>query len=182
MAAEPGEPAGAGPAEEMERLKSRLSEMTRLAKERLEQLKYLQAEFDNFRKWSEKEKGSMTARANERLITDLLVILDDFEQSLPSLETEKNREGVRMVYRKMVKILGEYGLEPIECMGRKADPGFHDVVCREPCDKEPGTIVGEIAKGYRLNANVIRPSKVMVAEKKTTEEGEENGEREDNRN
>jgi molecular chaperone GrpE len=175
MAAEPGGPAGTGPAEEMERLKSELAGMTRLAEERLEQLKYLQAEFDNYRKWSEKEKGTMASRANERLITDLLVILDDFEQALPSLEKERNREGVGMVYRKMVKILGEYGLKPIECMGEKADPELHDVLCKEQCDKKPGTIVGEIEKGYRLNAKVIRPSKVMVAEEASGEESENHG-------
>ena len=57
-------------------------------------LKYLQADFDNYRKWSEKEKGAIIALANENLIKDLLVILDDFERALPSLEQEKNREGV----------------------------------------------------------------------------------------
>lgn len=182
MAAEPGTAAGTEPADERERLKTELAEMTRLAEERLEQLKYLQAEFDNYRKWSEKEKAAMASRANERLITDLLVILDDFEQALPSLKDEENRKGVGMVYRKMVKILAEYGLEPIVCMGKKADPALHEVLCKEHCAEEPGTIVGEIGKGYRLKSKVIRPSKVMVAEKTSGEEGEENGKREDNWN
>jgi len=175
MAAEPQDPAEAEQPEETGQLKQELAEMTRLADERLEQLKYLRAEFDNFRKWSEKEKGSMAARANETLIKDLLVVLDDFEQSLPSLENEKNREGVMMVYRKMVKILGEYGLEPIECMGKKADPELHEVLCRQQCAKEPGTIVGEIGKGYRLKSKVIRPSRVMVAENASEEESENHG-------
>ena len=182
MAAEPDNPAGTEPTDEIERLRSELAAMTRLAEERLEQLKYLRADFDNFRKWSEKERMSMMNRANETLITDLLVILDDFEQALPSLEDEENREGVGMVYRKMVKILAEYGLEPIVCMGKKADPALHEVLCKEHCAEEPGTIVGEIGKGYRLKSKVIRPSKVMVAENTSGEEGEENGEREDNRN
>ncbi len=175
MAAEPDDPAGARQTGEIEQLKRELEEMTHLADERLEQLKYLQAEFDNFRKWSEKEKGSMATRANEALIKDLLVILDDFEQALPSLGEEENREGVGMVYRKMQKILGAYGLEPIVCMGKKVDPALHDVLCKEQCEGEPGTIVGEIEKGYRLNAKVIRPSKVMVAENASGEEGEDNG-------
>ena len=175
MAAAHHDPESTGQPEETEQLKEELAEMTRLADERLEQLKYLRAEFDNFRKWSEKEKGSMVTRANETLIKDLLVILDDFEQSLPSLEEEKNREGVRMVYRKMMKILGEYGLEPIECMGKKVDPELHEVLCRQQCAKEPGTIVGEIGKGYRLKSKVIRPSKVMVAENASEEESENHG-------
>lgn len=164
------------------RLKKELAEQTHLAEERLEQLKYLQAEFDNFRKWSEKEKSAIVHHANENLIADLLVILDDFEQSLPSLEDENNREGLRMVYRKMVKILAGYGLEPIECLGKKPDPLLHEVICRKQCTDEPDTIVEEIGKGYTLNTRVIRPSKVMVAEHVSEKEGEKNGKGEDNRN
>jgi molecular chaperone GrpE len=175
MAADHGESGRSKPTEEIEQLKKRLSEQTNLAEERLERLKYLQAEFDNFRKWSEKEKRSVIDHANENLITDLLVILDDFEQSLPSLENEKNRIGVRMVYQKMVKILLDYGLEPIECIGEKSDPLLHDVICRKQCSDEPGTIVEEIGKGYSLKSKVIRPSKVMVAENISKHEGEING-------
>ena len=146
MAANHREPEQARPTGETEQLKKEIAEQTKLAEERLEQLKYLQAEFDNFRKWSEKEKAALVNHANENLIRDLLVILDDFEQSLPSLEDEKNREGVRMVYRKMVKILAEYGLEPIECLGQKPDPLNHEVICRKPCTDETDTIVEEIGK------------------------------------
>ena len=79
--------------EDLEQLKKDLEEQTRLAEERLNRLKYLQADFDNYRKWSEKEKTSIIALANENLIKDLLVILDDFDQALPSLELEQNRAG-----------------------------------------------------------------------------------------
>ena len=174
MAAHPDDPESAEPEEEIEQLEKELADMTRLAEERLERLKYLQAEFDNFRKWSEKERGSIVTLANANLVTDLLVILDDFERALPSLENEKNREGVRMVYQKMVKILAAYGLEPIECMGKNFDPQLHEVLCEEQCAEKPGTIVEEIGKGYRLKSKVIRPSKVMVAGNESTE-GEENG-------
>jgi molecular chaperone GrpE len=78
---------------EIERLRKDLDTQTRLAEERLDRLKYLQADFDNYRKWSEKDKGAIIALANENLIKDLLVILDDFDQALPSLEQEKNKEG-----------------------------------------------------------------------------------------
>ena len=176
MAADHGEVETAKPTGEKEQLRKKLEEMTLLAEKRLERLKYLQAEFDNFRKWSEKEKSALVHHANENLIVDLLVILDDFEHSLPSLEDENNREGLRMVYRKMVKILAGYGLEPIECLGKKTDPLLHEVICRKQCTDEPDTIVEEIGKGYRLHAKVIRPSKVMVAESVSkNEEGEENG-------
>jgi molecular chaperone GrpE len=158
--------------EGLEQLKKDLEKQTRQAEERLDQLKYLQADFDNFRKWNAKEKDAITAMANERLIHDLLVVLDDFERALPSLETEKNREGMQMVYKKLIKILSEYGLEPIECVGRKFDPNSHEALCRELCGEETNTILEDLGKGYRLKSKVIRPSKVKIAEQVTGEKGE----------
>ena len=161
--------------EDTEQLKKELEEQTHLAEERLNQLKYLQADFDNFRKWHAKEKEQIRDLANERLINDLLVILDDFEQALPSLEQEKNREGMDMIYKKFVKILCDYGLQPIDCMGKKFDPHFHEVLCTEKRSKEKDTVLEELGKGYRLKSKVIRPSKVKIAEQILEEKGENNG-------
>lgn len=161
--------------EEIERLKTELDEKTLLAEERLNRLKYLQADFDNYRKWSEKEKGAVIALANEDLIKDLLVILDDFERALPSLEQEKNKEGILMIQKKLLKILAGYGLHPIDCVGKKFDPNFHDVLCKEQCDKDPDTVINEIGKGYQLKSKVIRPSKVVIAENVGEQEGENHG-------
>lgn len=158
--------------ETVEQLKKELEEQTRQAEERLNQLKYLQADFDNFRRMSGKEKEVIVSRANERLIHDLLVILDDFERALPALEEEKNREGMQMVYKKLVKILAEYGLEPIECVGKKFDPNYHEALCREKCGAETGTVLEDLGKGYRLKSRVIRPSKVKIAEQVTGEKGD----------
>jgi molecular chaperone GrpE len=161
--------------ETIEQLKKELEEQTRQAEERLNQLKYLQADFDNFRRWYAKERDVITALANERLINDLLVILDDFERALPALEQEKNKEGMQMIYKKLTKILSEYGLEPIECVGKKFDPNSHEALCREHCGRETNTILEELGKGYRLKSKVIRPSKVKIAEQVTGEEGENHG-------
>jgi molecular chaperone GrpE len=158
--------------ETVEQLKKEREEQTRQAEERLNQLKYLQADFDNFRRWQAKEKEEITSRANERLINDLLVVLDDFERALPSLEQEKNKEGMQMVYKNLVKILSEYGLEPIDCVGKKFDPNCHEALCRERCGKEPGTVLEDLGKGYRLKSRVIRPSKVKIAEQVTGENGD----------
>jgi len=158
--------------DDVEQLKKELEERTRQAEERLDQLKYLQADFDNFRKWNAKEKDAITAMANERLIHDLLVILDDFERALPSLEEEKNKEGMQMVYKKLVKILAGYGLESIECVGKKFDPNSHEALCREQCGEESNTILEDLGKGYRLKSKVIRPSKVKIAEQVTGEKGD----------
>ena len=162
-------------AEQVEALKKELGEQTHLAEERLNQLHYLQADFDNYRRWSEREKGSVIALANENLIRDLLVILDDFERALPALELEENREGMSMIHRKLMKILDEYGLQPIECVGKKFDPNLHEVLCKERCEQEFDTIIEEIGKGYHLKSKVIRPSKVKIAEKSSGTEGENNG-------
>jgi molecular chaperone GrpE len=161
--------------EDLDQIKKDLDDQTRIAQERLERLKYLQADFDNYRKWSEKEKASIIALANENLIKDLLVILDDFEQAMPSLGQEKNREGIQMIQKKMQKILRDYGLESIEGIGKKFDPHFHEVICRERSNEETNTILEEIGKGYQLKSKVIRPSKVKIAEHITENEGENNG-------
>jgi molecular chaperone GrpE len=161
--------------DETGQLKMALQEQARIAEDRLNRLRYLQADFDNYRKWSEKERAAIIAVANENLIKDLLVILDDFERALPSLEKEKHREGMGMVYRKMLKILAEHGLEPIECTGKKFDPNFHEVICTERCDREPGVILEDIGKGYQLRSKVIRPSKVKIAEYSGQKDGEEHG-------
>ena len=161
--------------DEIERLRKDLDTQTRLAEERLDRLKYLQADFDNYRKWSEKDKAVIIAMANENLIKDLLVILDDFDQALPSLEQEKNKEGMMMVRKKMLKILKEYGLQPIECEGKKFDPHFHEVICVERCNEDQNMILEDIGKGYQLKTKVIRPSKVKIAEHITEDEGEKNG-------
>jgi molecular chaperone GrpE len=152
-----------------------LETQTKLAEERLSALKYLQADFDNYRKWSEKEKASIIALANENLIKDLLVILDDFDQALPSLRQEQNRQGMLMIQKKIKKILSDYGLHPIECVGKKFDPHFHEVICRERSNEESDTILEDIGTGYQLKSKVIRPSKVKIAEHITKEEGENNG-------
>ncbi|MDD1696904.1 MAG: nucleotide exchange factor GrpE [Methanoregula sp.] len=161
--------------ENLEQLKKDLDEQTHLAEERLNRLKYLQADFDNYRKWSEKEKTSIVALANENLIKDLLVILDDFEQALPSLELEQNREGMQMIQKKLLKILQDYGLHPIQCVGKKFNPQLHEVICKERSNEEPNTILEDIGKGYQLKSKVIRPSKVKIAEQITENEGENNG-------
>lgn len=161
--------------EEIEQLKKDLEEQTRLAEDRLNQLKYLQADFDNFRRWCAKEKNLITELANERLIDDLLVILDDFERALPSLEQEKNRQGMEMIYKNLMKILCSYGLQPIDCVGKKFDPHYHEALCTEKCTREQNTVLEDLGKGYQLKSKVIRPSKVKIAEHVVEEKGENNG-------
>jgi molecular chaperone GrpE len=167
--------------EELEQMGEELEKQAKIAEDRHNQLKYLQAEFDNYRKWAEKDKAITIALANEGLIKDLLVILDDLNLALPSLEKEENKEGLLMIRKKLLKILNDYGLVPIECVGKKFDPTYHEVICRERCSEESNTILEDFIPGYQLKSKVIRPSKVKIAEHINGNEGENNVKREDNR-
>ena len=162
--------------DEIGELKKELEEKNRLAEDSIKKLRYLQADFDNYRKWAEKEKGAIIALANENLIKDLLVVFDDLERALPSLGQEKNKVGIEMIYKNFNKILCAYGLQPIACLGKKFDPHLHEALCTEKCSKEQNTVLEELEKGYQLKSKVIRPSKVKIAEQvKMEETGENNG-------
>jgi len=150
--------------EKIENLEKELNEKTKLAEERLNQLKYLQADFDNYRKNFEKEKEKIIELANENLIKELIIILDDFEIALQSIENEKNKEGLSLLHKKFFKILESHGLKRIETLGKKFDPYYHEVIKKEKSDKEDGIILEEIQPGYMLKSKVIRHSKVKVAE------------------
>lgn len=152
--------------EKVERLQKELEEKTKLAEERLNQLKYLQADFDNYRKNFEKEKEKIIDLANESLIKELLVIIDDFERALQLVENEKNKEGLIMIHKNFFKILENHGLKKINALGKKFDPYYHEVLLKEKSDKEDGAILEEIQPGYMLKSKVIRHSKVKVADNK----------------
>lgn len=150
--------------EKIESMQKELEEKTRLAEERLEKLKYLQADFDNYRKNFEKEKEKIIELANENLIKELLVIVDDFEKAVQSMENEKNKEGLEMIQKNFFKILERHGLKKIESLGKKFDPYYHEALLKEKSDKEDGMILEEIQPGYMLKSKIIRHSKVKVAD------------------
>jgi molecular chaperone GrpE len=126
------------------------------------------ADFENFRKRVEKEKEEIVCFANERLIHELLPILDNLQRALSmgldQAGTESILEGVRMVSNQLHSILGACGLEPVEAVGGPFDPQHHEAVGVLPSD-EPvdGTVISELQKGYRLKGKILRPSMVHVA-------------------
>jgi molecular chaperone GrpE len=131
----------------------------------MNQLKYLQADFENYRKYYEKEKQEIIERANEDLIKELLVVIDDFERALQSVEGEKDKQGLAYIYRNFLKILEKHGLKQIEALNRKFDPSLHEAVLKEVSEKDDGTIIEEIQKGFTFKGKVLRPSKVKVSSK-----------------
>lgn len=135
-----------------------------LAEERLDHMKYLQADFDNYRKKFDKEKENIIKLANENLIKELIVILDDFDSSIRLTENKKNKEGILLMQKKFFFLLQKHGLKKIEALGKKFDPCFHEVLCKELNKHTEDEVIEEIQKGYVLGSKVIRPAKVKISE------------------
>lgn len=149
--------------------KKQLEEYKMLAEERLNQLKYLQSDFDNYRKRFDKEKEQIIKLANENLIKELIIILDDFDAAIKLSLEEENKKGLLTIKEKFFDILIDKGLKEIEALGKKFNPGFHEVLCKELSKHNEDEIIEEIQKGYILCSKVIRTSKVKVSKKDNKE-------------
>jgi molecular chaperone GrpE len=135
--------------------------------EYLDSLQRLKAEFDNYRKRAAREQESLSSRASESLLKELLPVLDDLERALAAAEHHEEAEledGVRLVHRALLDVMRKHGLELIETEGA-FDPHVHEALLAQPVeDAEPGSVVQVLQKGYRLGDRVLRPARVVVAE------------------
>lgn len=124
----------------------------------------LMADFQNFKRRAEKEKQNLYSYANEKIVTDLLVVLDNFERALSvDASDEKFKEGMQMIFKQFYDALEKAGLEEIVAEGEDFDPNFHNAVMTEDnADFESGKVTAVLQKGYMLNKKVIRPSMVKV--------------------
>ncbi len=151
---------------EIEMLKCELAEKTKLADDYFNRLKYLQAEFDNFRKREEAGRKEFVKFANHELIAALLDIVDDFGRAIDAAKDEKDKNALQMVEKRFMKVLEEHGVKPIAALGKKFDAHLHEAFLSEETEKaEEGTVLEELQKGYMLHDRVIRHSKVKVAKK-----------------
>jgi molecular chaperone GrpE len=127
----------------------------------------LAADFDNYKKRAAREREEYVTLANERLLKELLPILDDLERALGAAEQHEEaqlEEGVRLVHRSLASLLERNGIAVIETEG-KFDPHVHEALLSQPAeDKESGDVLDVIQKGYRLGDRVVRPARVIVAE------------------
>lgn len=133
--------------------------------EYLADLKRVAAEFENFRKRAARDQASLVSRAAERLVKELLPVLDDLERALEAAEEHqeaKLEEGVRLVHRQLADALRREGLEEIAADG-KFDPHVHEALLSQPAEAEEGTVLEVLQKGYRLGDRVLRPARVIVA-------------------
>jgi molecular chaperone GrpE len=150
-------------------VQSDLTELEQLQGERAElvdTLRRVQADFENYRKRVLREQTALVERATERLVQDLLPVLDSFDGALGSLPTEspeadKVRDGVVGIRTQLVSVLEKAGLERIDATGAAFDPNEHEAVLQDDGDGDPH--VAEIMRtGYRLKGRVLRPAMVRV--------------------
>jgi len=125
------------------------------------------AEFDNFKKRTERERREFAEWAAAELIGDVLAVVDDFERALGVAappEAAKYREGVELIHRQLADVLRKRGVQPIETTGVDFDPTIHQAVAY---DESPGArdgqVVAELRRGYRLGERLLRPALVRVA-------------------
>jgi|SRR5262245_2354912 len=133
--------------------------------ELIDTLQRLQADFDNYRKRAARDQEALVARAGERIVKELLPVLDDLERALEAAEEHeeaKLEDGVKLVHRQLEQLLEREGLAPVEVDG-KFDPHVHEALLTQPSESEEGSVIEVVQKGYRLGDRVLRPARVVVA-------------------
>lgn len=115
-----------------------------------------------------REKAEAIRFAEGDFARKLLVIADDLQRTLESARSGADRdaviEGVRIVWEHLLKVLRDHGIEPIEALGRPFDPHFHEALMQEPSTEHPpGTVIREVARGFRMHDRVLRPARVVVS-------------------
>ena len=140
-----------------------------VAKEKKEYM-FLMAEFDNFRKRTLRERSELIKNASEKALQGILPIVDDFERGLDAIkdssDAEAVKEGMALIYNKLVKYLGDNGVKAMESTGADFDPDLHEAVAMVPADADTtaGKVKDTVQKGYTLNDKVLRHAKVVVAQ------------------
>ena len=134
-----------------------------------DRLKRQMAEFENFRKRSEKEKSQMFDMGAKTIVEKILPVIDNFERGLAAVPDDKKDDpfitGMDKVYKQMLTELDAVGVKPIECVGQEFDPDFHNAVMQVENDElESGTVAQELQKGYMYKDSVVRHSMVSVVQ------------------
>jgi molecular chaperone GrpE len=127
-----------------------------------------QADFENYKKRSAREKEEAIKYANSSLLEKLIAIVDNFELGLEAARAEGEKSpvfsGMSMVLKQLMDFLAESGLQPIDAMGQKFDPNLHEAIAHEPSAEFPeGVVVRQTRRGYRMKDRLLRPSSVVVS-------------------
>ena len=162
--------------EELNKSQNKLEQIEKELQDYKDRLLRKAAEFENFKRRTENDQLNLIKYSAESFIIKILPIVDDFERSLLHLENAKDidaiKQGVQLVYDKLIKILNDQGVTKIDALGKPFDVQFHEAMMqRKEKDAAPHTVLDEIEKGYLYKDRVIRHAKVIVSED-TTEEPE----------
>ena len=136
-------------------------DVARQRDEYLDALQRLKAEFDNYRKRVAREEAALVAHASERLVRELVPVLDDLERALA--HEGDIEEGVRLIHRRLSEALTKEGLTEVETDGT-FDPHTQEALLSQPSEAEEGTVIQVLQKGYRLGDRVLRPARVVISQ------------------
>jgi molecular chaperone GrpE len=162
----------------IDRLRLDLDEERKRSEDYLTRLKYMQADFENLKKRSDRQIEEVKEYCTEPLIVELLGVVDELELAVKagraSGGSEEVMKGVEMTLSKMAKVLRKEGVAPIEALGKVFDPSKHNAIARvERDDVDDCTVIEEVRKGYIMKEKVIRPSIVKVAVKPSKSDKED---------
>ncbi|MBB3127279.1 molecular chaperone GrpE [Paenibacillus rhizosphaerae] len=149
-------------------LKSEVERLQGLADDYQQRAIRTQADFDNFRKRTQKEKEDLAKYASSKLVTELLPVVDNFERALAAagegIEMESFTKGVSMIFRQLEGVLQAEGLQAMVTVGEPFNPEYHQAIMQVESDEyEEGIVVEEVQKGYMLKDKVLRPAMVKVS-------------------
>lgn len=154
-------------------LGAQLEESFKRARETAERLKDTHerllrtaAEFDNFKKRAQKEKEDVQKFGAERLLKDFLPVMDNLERALDHADQHDPKqviEGVRLVHKLFESTLAKHGVTGFSALGKPFDPGLHEALMQQESDEPAGTVVAEMARGYKLHDRLVRPAAVVVS-------------------
>ena len=140
------------------------------------QLLRLQADFDNFRKRTQRERGELFLFANESLFLEMLPIIDHFEMGFKSAEAHQTdcsvTEGFRMVYNQLLDVLKKFNVIAIDAVGEPFDPHRHEAILHMPSDKPAETVLEQVRRGYMLGDKLLRAAQVIISSGPKEEESE----------
>jgi molecular chaperone GrpE len=162
-----GQPLNTITAKQVDALIAAYAEEKKRSEDYLNKLKYMQADFENYRKRVDRQIEEVKRTSNERLVMDLLEVMDELELAVSNskaCESAALTEGVEMTLKKLRKTLEAEGVKHIESVGKKFDPDLDSVISTAPNeDVEESTVLEELRKGYIMNGRVIRPSMVKIS-------------------
>jgi molecular chaperone GrpE len=149
-------------------LRGQIKQVQAKADEWLDQYRRSAAEFANYRKRQERDREQQQVAVKVDVVRRLFPIIDDLELALGHLPEGLNAkgwtEGLSLILRKMKGVLSEYGVEPIEALGKPFDPNYHEAVLQEPSNEYPaGVVMEEMRPGYRIGDQVVRATQVKVS-------------------